>query len=189
MSKTTPTQTMYPDTFDAAQMDVPETPNVTFSFVVKAPKAYVMDAWHLPKEHGGSIEPLTEGNPAGDGAWPGITNNMERKIYITGIGVTQIVGNVQTPDDGDWHFEWKAGAPYYKMPFPFSAMMKAVHGTATLVDGPGPHETTVKIVNRHRPGIALWLTRFGIRAAMPLLSNAAPSRFKKKTFLGPQNKL
>ena len=179
---------LYPDKFDDAAMDVPDSPNVEFSFVVKAPKAYVMDAWNLTREHGGNIDPRTEGNPTGSESWPGITDDMERIIYVTGIGVTQVVGNLDTPEQGDWHFEWKAGAPYYKMPLPMRLIMKAVHGSATLSDGPGPDETTVTIENRHRPGFALWFTRFAIKAAMPSLSGAAPKRFAKKEFLGPQKK-
>jgi hypothetical protein len=46
-------------------MNLPEAPNVEFSFVVKAPKEYVMDAWHLLKSEGGAIEPITSGNPKG----------------------------------------------------------------------------------------------------------------------------
>ncbi|GAB5535532.1 MAG: hypothetical protein Rubg2KO_17810 [Rubricoccaceae bacterium] len=181
----TPTP-LYPSTFDGTHMDVPDTPNVAFSFVVQAPKAYVMDAWHLPRDQGGAIEVRTRGTPNGDESWPGAANDMERIIYVNGIGVTQVVGNIQTPENGDWHFEWKAGAPYYKMPFPLSLIMKAVHGTATLSDGPGQNETTVTILNRHRPGLALWLTRFGIETAMPGLSGAAPKRFADKVYLGPQ---
>ncbi|MEL6270015.1 MAG: hypothetical protein AAFV33_15450 [Chloroflexota bacterium] len=179
-------QNLYPENFEATNMDVPDAPNVEFSFVVKAPKEYVMDAWNLPRAHGGAIEPRTAGEADGDEYWPGIANNMERIIYVSGIPVTQVVGNVQTLEDGDWHFEWKAGAPYYDMPFPFPLIMKAVHGSATLSDGPGPDETTVTIKNRHNPGIALWFTRFAIKAAMPGLSDAAPGRFARKEFLGPQ---
>jgi hypothetical protein len=179
-------RTIYPLEFDAAAMDVPDEPNVEFSFVVAAPKAYVMDAWNLPRDHGGAIQVQTGGTPSGEASWPGITDDMERIIYVNGVAVTQVVGNVQTPDDGDWHFEWKAGAPYFKMPFPFGVLMKAVHGAATLSDGPGPNETTVTIRNRHRPGLALWLTRFGIKAAMPSLPGAAPERFARGQFLGPR---
>lgn len=177
---------LYPTKFEETKMDVPENPNVEFSFVVKAPKEYVMDAWHLPKDNGGAIVPKTSGESNSDKSWPGVTDSMERVIYVNGVAVTQVVGNVQTPEEGDWHFEWKAGLPYYSMPFPFSVMMKAVHGQATLSDGPGENETTVTIENRHQPGVALWLTRFGIKAAMPGLSSAAPKRFAKKEFLGPQ---
>ena len=88
-------------------MDVPEAPNVEFSFVVKAPKAYVMDAWHLLKSEGGAIEPITSGNANGKN-WAGVADDMERIINVGGTDVTQIVGNVQTPENGDWHFEWKA---------------------------------------------------------------------------------
>lgn len=167
-------------------MDVPDHPNVEFSFVVNAPKAYVTDAWHLPREHGGNIVVRTPGDPADGDGWPGIADGMERVIYVNGIGVTQVVGNLQTPNDGDWHFEWKAGAPYFKMPFPMGLIMKAVHGQATLSDGPGPNQTTVTISNRHRPGFALWFTRLVIKAAMPGLSSAAPKRFAAGQFLGPR---
>lgn len=177
---------LYPARFDETNMDVPESPNVEFSFTVKAPKAYVMDAWNLPKDKGGTIVPQTSGNPTGAETWPGIANDMERIIYVNGVAVTQVVGNVQTPEEGDWHFEWKAGQPYYKMPFPFSLIMKAVHGRATLTDGPNENETTVKISNRHNPGIALWFTRFAIKSAMPGLSAAAPKRFKENVYLGSQ---
>lgn len=177
---------LYPDKFENAQMDVPNTPNVEFSFVVKAPKAYVMDAWNLHREHGGNIVPRTAGNVNGEEVWPGITDDMERIIYVSGIGVTQVVGNLQTPEEGDWHFEWKAGAPYYKMPFPMRLIMTSVHGQATLSDGPGPNETTVTITNRHRPGLTLGFTRFAIKAAMPTLPGAAPKRFAKHEFVGPQ---
>lgn len=180
-----PYRRLYPDTFDDAQMDVPDAPNVEFSFVVKAPKAYVMDSWNLPRDQGGAIVPRTTGRADDDASWPGITDDMERVIHVNGIGVTQVVGNVQTPEEGDWHFEWKAGAPYLKMPFPFGLLMTSVHGAATLSDGPGPNQTTVTIRNRHRPGLALWLTRFGIKAAMPGLSGAAPKRFARGEFLGP----
>lgn len=186
MSDATAYKPLYPTRFEDAKMDVPQSPNVEFSFVVKAPKQYVMDAWNLPKEHGGAIVPRTAGDTDGDAVWPGITNNMERIIYVSGTPVTQVVGNVQTPENGDFHFEWKAGAPYYNMPFPFPLIMKAVHGTATLSDGPGPNETTVTIVNRHKPGFALWFTRFAIKAAMPSLSKDAPQRFAKQQYLGPQ---
>lgn len=176
-------QTIYPSTFHDANMSVPAEPNVEFSFVVKAPKAYVMDAWNLPKSEGGAITPITSGNPT-EHDWPGIANDMERIINVGGTDVTQVVGNVQTPEQGDWHFEWKAGEPYYNMPFPFPLIMKSVHGQATLIDGPGENETTVKITNRHKPGIGLWFTRFAIKAAMPGLSKAAPERFKNHQFLG-----
>lgn len=186
MSQSSTYTSIYPKTFEDTTMDVPQTTNVEFSFVVKAPKEYVMDAWNLPREHGGNIVPLTDGNLEGDVLWQGITNNMERIIYVTGVAVTQVVGNVQTPEDGDWHFEWKAGAPYYKMPFPFNLVMKSVHGTATLSDGPGQNETTVTIKNRQRPGIALWFTRFAAKSATPLLPGAAPSRFAREEFVGPK---
>lgn len=39
---------------------------------------------------------------------------MERIISVNGVKVTQVVGNIRTPDDGDWHFEWKAGAPHWR---------------------------------------------------------------------------
>ena len=55
-------KTIYPSKFKDAKMNVPATPNVEFSFVVKAPKEYVMDAWHLPKSEGGAILPITQGN-------------------------------------------------------------------------------------------------------------------------------
>lgn len=188
MSQSSTYTNLYPNTFDATEMDVPQTTNVEFSFVVKAPKEYVMDAWHLPREHGGNIAPRTQGNPEGEVSWEGVANDMERIIYVSGIGVTQVVGNVHTPEQGDWHFEWKAGAPYYKMPFPLSLIMKSVHGTATLSDGPNPNETTVTIKNRQRPGIALWFTRFAAKAATPTIPGAAPKRFAKKEFVGPQKK-
>ena len=54
--------TIYPSKFEEAKMNVPEAPNVVFSCIVKAPKEYVMDAWHLLKSEGGSIEPITSGN-------------------------------------------------------------------------------------------------------------------------------
>ncbi len=184
MARSSTSTKLYPDTFAATEMDVPEAPNVTFSFVVEAPKAHVMDAWNLPRAHGGDIEVRTDGKP--EGAWPGIADDMERVIYVGGVGVTQVVGNLRTPHDGDWHFEWKAGAPYYRMPFPLSLIMKAVHGTATLSDGPGPAQTTVSIENRHRPGLALWFTRLAIKASMPSLSSAAPKRYAAKEFLGPR---
>lgn len=176
-------KTIYPSKFEDAKMNVPLAPNVEFSFVVKAPKEYVMDAWHLPKSEGGAIDTITTGNPNGN-PWPGVANDMERIINVGGTDVTQVVGNVQTPAQGPWHFEWKAGEPYYKMPFPFPLIMKSVHGHATLIDGPRENETTLKITNRHKPGIGLWFTRFAIKAAMPGLSKAAPKRFKSKTFLG-----
>lgn len=184
MSASQPTEPLYPTRFDETKMDVPDAPNVEFSFVVKAPKAYVMDAWNLPTADGGDVEVLTPGNPEGESTWPGIANDMERRLVS--LKVTQVVGNVQTPEDGDWHFEWKAGAPYFKMPFPLGLIMKAVHGTATLSDGPGENETTVSIVNRHRPGLALWFTRIAIKAAMPGLSKAAPERFARQVFVGPK---
>lgn len=178
-------KTIYPSNFEETKMDVPATPNVEFSFVVKAPKEYVMDAWHLPKSDGGAISVITKGDSA-ETAWPGVADNMERIINVGGTDVTQVVGNVKTPETGDWHFEWKAGAPYYKMPFPFPLIMKSVHGRATLIDGPGKDETTVRISNRHQPGIGLWFTRFAIKAAMPGLSKAAPKRFKNNRFLGAE---
>ncbi|MEL7121997.1 MAG: hypothetical protein AAFO07_21295 [Bacteroidota bacterium] len=186
MSQASTYKNLYPIKFEETKMTVPEEPNVEFSFVVKAPKAYVMDAWNLTKEKGGSIVPCTTGTAKSETSWPGITDDMERIIYVTGVGVTQVVGNLQTPEEGDWHFEWKAGAPYYKMPFPMNLIMTSVHGQATLIDGPNLNETTVKITNRHRPGLGLWFTRFAIKAAMPLLSAAAPKRFAEKKFLGPQ---
>ena len=105
---------------------------------------------------------------------------MERNINVGGTDVTQIEGNVQTPENGDWRFEWKAGEPNYKMPIPFPLIMKSAHGQPTLIDGPGKNETTVKITNRHKPSIGLWFTHFAIKAAMPGLSKAAPKRFKDK---------
>lgn len=180
-------QLVYHEKFEDAVMDVPDEPNVEFSFVVKAPKEFVMDAWNLPKGKGGSAEGQKEGNVGeGEKSWPGISNDMERKLYVYGIPVTQIVGNVQTPENGDWHFEWKAGLPYYKMPYPFSVIMKSVHGQATLSDGPNENETTVTITNRHNPGVSLGLTTFGIKATTPGLAKKAPKRFKKGAFLGPQ---
>lgn len=176
--------TLYPMTFTDVEMDVPTEPNVTFAFVVDAPKAHVFDAWNLPREHGGAILPVTEGTDAG---WPGIADDMERIIYVGGVPVTQVVGNVETPEEGDWHFEWKAGAPYYRMPLPLRAVMTSVHGSATLSDGPEPDQTTVRISNRQRPGIALWLTRILARAATPTLASAAPKRFAKGQFLGPRS--
>jgi hypothetical protein len=183
MSQTT---TRYPTTFSDAEMDVPSEPNVTFSFVVDAPKAYVFDAWNLPREEGGAIVPVTQGT---DSSWPGVANDMERIIYVGGVPVTQVVGNVQTPERGDWHFEWKAGAPYYRYPLPLRAVMTSVHGSASLSEGPGPDQTTVTIINRQRPGIALWLTRVLARAATPTLASAAPKRFAAQQFLGPQDDL
>ena len=176
--------TLYPTTFTDVEMDVPAEPNVSFEFVVAAPKAYVFDAWNLPREQGGAIVPVTAGN---DATWIGIADDMERIIYVGGVPVTQAVGNVRTPDSGDWHFEWKAGAPYYRMPLPLRAVMTSVHGSATLSDGPGPDQTTVRISNRQRPGIALWLTRILARAATPTLASAAPKRFAKGQFLGPRS--
>lgn len=186
MSDPSTYKNLYPKQFEETKMNVPEQPNVEFSFVVKAPKEYVMDAWNLTRENGGNIVPCTPGNPNGRKVWPGITNSMERIIYVNGIGVTQVVGNLQTPEEGDWHFEWKAGAPYYKMPFPMSLIMTSVHGQATLSDGPGKNETTVTITNRHRPGIGMWFTRFAIKAAMPSLPGAAPKRFAENAFVGPK---
>ncbi len=101
--------------------------------------------------------------------------------------MTQVVGNVATPESGDWHFEWKAGAPHFRTPLPLRAVMTSVHGSATLSDGPGPDQTTVAISNRQCPGIALWLTRVLARAANPTLASAAPKRFAKGEFLGPQS--
>ncbi len=178
---------LYPTTFEDVKMNVPKEVNVEFSFVVKAPKQYVMDAWHLPKDKGGAIVPCTAGETNGDKAWPGITDSMERIIYVGGIAVTQVVGNLQTPENGDWHFEWKAGLPYFKMPFPLSMIMSSVHGTATLADGPGPNETTVTVKNYQQPGLALWFTKFAAKNATPTIPAAAPERFAKKQFLGPQH--
>lgn len=175
--------TRYPATFTDAHMDVPDEPNVEFSFVVDAPKEYVFDAWNLPREQGGPIVPVTGGDAA---SWPGIADDMERIIHVAGVAVTQVVGNVRTPDAGDWHFEWKAGSPYYRMPLAFRPMMTSVHGRATLSDGPGPDQTTVTISNRHKPGFALWFTRALARAATPGLASAAPKRFTKGQFLGPR---
>lgn len=67
MARSTTATKLYPDTFDATEMDVPEAPNVAFSFVVDAPKAHVMDAWNLPRSHGGNIEVRTDGTPRAPG--------------------------------------------------------------------------------------------------------------------------
>lgn len=180
---TTAPSTSYPSSFADAQMEVPATANVEFSFVVKAPKEYVFDSWNLPREQGGAIVPVTDGaNPA----WPGISDDMERVIYVGGVPVTQIVGNVQTPEHGDWHFEWKAGAPYYRMPAPLRVVMTSVHGRATLSDGPARDQTTVTISNFQQPGVALWLTRALARAATPTLASKAPRRFRQRQLLGPK---
>ena len=182
MTQSATTDLRYPTTFDDAEMAVPDETNVEFSFVVDAPKEYVFDAWNLPREHGGATVPVTAGT---DRTWPGIADDMERVIHVGGVPVTQVVGNVRTPADGDWHFEWKAGAPFIRMPLPLRAVMTSVHGTATLSDGPGIDQTTVTIRNRQQPGIALWLTRVLARAATPTLASAAPKRFAKREFLGP----
>jgi hypothetical protein len=51
--------------------------------------------------------------------------------------------------------------------------MNSLHDQATLIDGHGENETTVKITNRSRAVIGLWFTRFAIKVAMPGLSAAA----------------
>lgn len=172
----------YPTTFEHVEMDVPDEPNVEFSFVVRAPKEYVFDTWNLPRSEGGAITPITAGSGSG---WPGIADDMERVIHVGGIPVTQVVGNVHTPDEGDWHFEWKAGAPFIRMPGPLRIVMTSVHGAATLSDGPSPDTTTVTIRNRQTPGVALWLTRRLARLATPTLASAAPKRFRDRRFHGP----
>ncbi|MEL6343921.1 MAG: hypothetical protein AAFV53_12380 [Myxococcota bacterium] len=184
MSSSSDDSPLYPTNFDEVQVDVPESPNLTFSFVIKAPKAYVMDSWNLPIADGGDIIVRTEGDTQRGDAWPGIAQDMERTIKS--LKVTQVVGNIHTPEDGDWHFEWKAGAPYFRMPFPVSMIMSAAHGKATLSDGPGPNQTTVTVESRHRPAIALWFSRFAIKASLPGLARLAPSRFASKTLLGPR---
>ena len=89
-------KTIYPSKFEDAKMNVPEEPNVEFSFVVKAPKEYVMDAWHLPKSEGGAIETITPGNSNGQ-HWAGVADDMERIINVGGTDVTQICGQYSDP--------------------------------------------------------------------------------------------
>ena len=49
---------------------IPAEPNIKFTIVLAAPKKYVWDSWHLPKDKGGGNVPITKGDP-GDVYWPG----------------------------------------------------------------------------------------------------------------------
>jgi hypothetical protein len=171
----------YPDAFDETKLNVPAEPNVAFEFVVKAPKKYVFDTWNLAEADGGINRVLIPGSS--EGAWPGIANGMER--YVKPAKVIQKMGNVKTPEDGPWHFEFKVGTPYYKISFPGSLIMTAVHGSITLSDGPGENETTVGVSNRHKPGCCLCLTRCFIPKFLPTITKAAPARFAEEKYVGP----
>lgn len=176
-----PPKATYPELFDDTKLNVPEKPNVTFSFVVKAPKQYVFDVWNLADNDGGINQVLLPGSS--EGAWPGIANDMER--FVIPAKVIQKTGNVKTPAEGPWHFEFKVGKPYYDIYFPGSLIMTAVHGSITLTDGPGENETTVSVNNRHRPGCCLCLTRFVIPRFLPGLVKKAPGRFAEQKYVGP----
>ena len=178
-----PPQSVYPKTFEETKLNVPEEPNVTFSFVVKAPKKYVFDTWNLAEANNGINRVLLSGLP--EGAWPGIANDMER--FVIPAKVIQKTGNVQTPAEGPWHFEFKVGEPHYKISFPGSLVMTAVHGSITLTDGPGENETTVSVNNRHKPGCCLCCTRCVVSKFLPQLPLKAPIRFERETFVGPTN--
>lgn len=181
-----PPKAVYPKSFEDTKLHVPEKPNVTFQFVVKAPKEYVFDTWNLAEADGGVNKVLLSGLP--QGSWPGIANDMER--YVIPAKVIQKTGNIQTPADGSpWHFEFKVGAPYYKIYWPGSLVMTAVHGSITLTDGPGENETTVSVNNRHQPGCCLCLTRFVIPRFLPTLPGKAPGRFASEKYIGPVNHL
>ena len=176
-----PPQAAYPPSFCDTKLNVPEEPNISFSFVVRAPKKYVFDTWNLAEADGGINRVLLPGLSAG--AWPGIANDMER--YVIPAKVIQKTGNVLTPEDGPWHFEFKVGEPYYKISFPGSLVMTAVHGSITLTDGPNANETVVSVNNRHKPGCCLCLTRCVIPRFLPGLTRKAPLRFAEQTYVGP----
>lgn len=106
-----PPQSVYPKTFEETKLNVPEEPNVTFSFVVKAPKKYVFDTWNLAEANNGINRVLLSGLP--EGAWPGIANDMER--FVIPAKVIQKTGNVQTPAEGPWHFEFKVSKHLTRM--------------------------------------------------------------------------
>ena len=100
---------VYPTKFVDAEMDVPDEPNVIFQFVVKAPKEYVFDTWHLSYTHGGVWRALkgTGCRAAKMGEWATCSNDVHR--VDTRAAVVEIIGNVRHPKEGDWHFEWKTG--------------------------------------------------------------------------------
>ena len=144
----------FPAKFDEAKIKgVPNDVNITFEYVVKAPKKYVFEAWNIMADKpGGTVTPVTEGNPVtGVGPWPAVANDMERLRTERNAPLTvkEIIGNVTCPEKGDWHMEWKAGAPYAPWPCPMVwCCMGGAHGAATFVDGPGENETTVQVRNK-----------------------------------------
>ena len=92
------TPAKYPAKFDDFEPSgIPAEPNIKFTIVLAAPKKYVWDSWHLPKDKGGGNVPITKGDP-GDVYWPGCTENMERNAGPA----TEVVGKISTPDEGPW---------------------------------------------------------------------------------------
>ena len=54
-----------------------------------------MDAWNLLMDKGGAVVVhANESAAETKESWPGIANDIERILYVSGVGVTQIVGNV-----------------------------------------------------------------------------------------------
>ena len=179
---------LFPVKFEDVKLDgLPAEPNLEFSFVVKAPKKYVWDSWHLAKENGGNITLVTTGDTDPKESWPMVANNMERTVTDGPLKIREIMGNVKTPEDGDWHTEWKTGMPYARPPCPVrTCLFTATHGRATLVDGPGPDETTVNISNYHAVALCLPCTKMLVKTAIPTWTAKAPARFAAGTFVGPQ---
>ena len=172
---------IYPQEFDKAQMDVPFSTNVAFDFVVSAPKRYVFDTWHLSRTNGGPWKQLTHGTPP---VWPACANGME--VVHEKSHVIQKLGNVSTPEAGDtWHFEWIAGLPYFTFARSSQVVMTSVHARATLVDGPGEDQTTVKVESRVRPGVSTLVARVALEKSCRELVEAAPRRFEREQYIGP----
>ena len=94
------TPAKYPTKFDdITPSGIPAEPNVKLTFTLAAPKKYVWDSWHLPKDKGGGNIPITKGDLPEEGMyWPACTENMERNAGPA----TEVVGKIQTPDDGPW---------------------------------------------------------------------------------------
>ena len=162
-------------------MDVPLSTNVAFDFVVGAPKRYVFDTWHLSTTDGGPWKQLTYGKPP---VWPACANEME--VVHAETHVIQKFGKVSTPEVGDtWHFEWIAGAPYFVFARSTQLVMTSVHAQVTLVDGPGDHQTTVKVESRVRPGVSALVARVAMEKSCRDLVEAAPRRFEREHYIGP----
>lgn len=173
---------IYPKKFeDVKLVGLPDEPNVVFEFEYNCPKKYTWDAWHLPASAGGDNTKITDGE---GGTWPCAKNNMERQAGP----VREIIGGIETPENGDWKFEWKAGAPYGGLPPPISALIfSAAHGKAQISDLPGD-KSLVKIQSKVAPGMVCccWMCGPMVQTVLKGLSAKAEPRFAAKEYLGPE---